>query len=325
MEYSRGRIPLVDVILPLPLADTYTYRLPERLVGKVERGCRLIVPFGTKKIYSAIVVRVYDDVPPENYPLKEAVELLDEAPILLPDQLWLWRWIAGYYLCSVGEVYKAALPSGLKLESESVVVFNPDYDLDAPLGKSEQHVLDLMETLKEQKVLDLQKAVGVKNVLPVIKSLLEKGALMMREELKRNYRPKTVHCVRLAEAFFSEDRLNQLYDEMGRAQRQKDLLTRYLDLSKAAAALTLQNRQLLIEIEKQTLVEGFTESVFKALKDRGVLEVYEKVVPRAALSLKSDCPIPVKPLSNAQQRAYDEIQREFQQHNICLLHGVTSA
>ena len=187
MEHSPCLFLLADVVLPLPLAETYTYRIPEWLGERVKVGCRLIVPFGTKKMYSAIVVRFHNDEP--DMELKESIDLLDESPVLLPDQLWLWQWIADYYLCSMGEVYKAALPSGMKLESESVVVYNSDYDAQVPLTRTEQHVLDILEHLSEQKVFELQRAVGVKNILPTIKSLLDKGAVVMHEELKRNYRP----------------------------------------------------------------------------------------------------------------------------------------
>ena len=157
MERPLRLFLLADVILPLPLADTYTYRLPETMRGKVEAGSRLIVPFGSKKIYSAIVLRVYEGPYDDEKQLKDAIDLLDDAPVLLPSQLWLWQWIADYYLCTLGEVYKAALPSGLKLESESVVVYNPDYDDDNPLTKAEQHVLDLMERLRKQKVLEFSQ------------------------------------------------------------------------------------------------------------------------------------------------------------------------
>ncbi len=341
MECSGSLYLLADVVLPLPLAATYTYRIPEMFREKVCVGCRVVVPFGTKKLYSAIVVQIRQDVPPEDYPLKEVIDLMDEAPIMLPAQLWLWRWIADYYLCTLGEVYKAALPSGLKLESESLVVYNPDYDEGEPLSRTEQTVLDLMERLREQRVQDLQKALDAQmvdakrlngkspNVLPIVKRLLEKGALMMHEELRRNYRPRLVHCVRLAEAFFDEGRLNLLFEELDRAQKQKDLLLRYLDLSKASAALTLQNASLLVELEKQTLMEGQSEAAFKGLKDRGVLEVYEREVSRlegqgAGSKGQKDCAISL-PLSPAQQLAYAEIQSVFDEHDVCLLHGVTSS
>lgn len=327
MERPLRLFLLADVVIPLPLADTYTYRLPERLRDRVQAGCRLIVPFGPKKIYSALVTKVREGEVSGEHDLKEAIDVLDEAPILLPGQLEIWRWIADYYLCSLGEVYKAALPNGMKLESESVVIYNPDYDDATPLTKNEQHILDLMEHLREQKVLDLQKVMDVKHVLPIVKSLLDKGAITMREELKRNYRPRTVNCVRLTEDFFHEDRLAQLFDDLHRAQRQHDLLLRYLDLSKASAALTLQNRQLLVELEKQTLMEGQSEAAFKGLRDRGVLEVYEKPVSRlcTASANSSFSHILNFSFSDAQQRAYNEIQASFNVQDICLLHGVTSS
>ena len=339
MECPGSLFLLVDVVLPLPLAETYTYRLPERLQDRVAVGSRLIVPFGSKKIYSAIVVKVYSSPVAPHALLKDAVDVLDEFPVLLPDQLWLWQWISDYYLCTLGEVYKAALPSGMKLESESIVEFNPDYDDATPLSPAEQYAFDLMERLRTQKILDLQKSIqdnfrpasGTKdprvNPLRVIKSLFDKGALMMHEQLQRNYRPKTVNCVRLTEAFFSEGRLNQLYEELRRAPKQADLLTRYLDLSKASAALTLQNRSLLVELEKSTLMEGQSEAAFKGLKERGVLEVYEKAVSRLGSEESSTLhPSPFTlHLSSAQQQAYDEIQTAFQTHDICLLHGVTSS
>ncbi|MBQ5380814.1 MAG: primosomal protein N', partial [Paraprevotella sp.] len=113
----------VDVILPLPLAATYTYALPESCVANVECGCRVIVPFGAKKIYTAVVIEVHERQP-EGYAVKSVKEVLDVSPVLLPQQLKFWEWIAEYYLCSVGEVFKAALPSGMKLESESRLTLN---------------------------------------------------------------------------------------------------------------------------------------------------------------------------------------------------------
>lgn len=372
MEHSCSGILLIDVVLPLPLAETYTYRLPESMHDRVRVGSRVIVPFGNKKIYSAIVVKgPYPQSPPEEgtynggersdalpsgrewggWDLKEVLDVLDPVPILLPDQLWLWQWIADYYLCTLGEVYKAALPSGMKLESESVVEYNSDYDTDTPFTRNEQYLLDLMERLREQRVQDLQKAFDASqmvngksvngksvNVLSLVKSLLDKGALIMHEQLKQNYRPRIVHCVRLTEAFFSQDRLNQLFDELRRAQRQSDLLLRYLDLSKAAAALTLQNRSLLVELEKSTLMEGQSEAAFKGLRERGVLEVYERELSRieglknsSIEELKTDeqnnfqSSIFNLQLSPAQQVAYDSIRTAFATRDVCLLHGVTSS
>ena len=319
-----------DVVLPLPLAETYTYALPATFQEEVQVGCRLIVPFGVKKIYSAIVVAIHE-VPPSSVRLKEAIELLDEHPVLLPKQLNLWRWIADYYLCTLGEVYKAAMPSGMKLESESVVVYNPDFDSSLSLTEGERWLLTIMEERQEQKLADLQKVSASagekgKGVLRLIKSLLAKGGVTMKEEVKRTYRPRTINCVRLTEEFLSEERLRLLHEELGRSPRQQELLSRYLTLSEASASLRLQNRQLLVEVEKQSLMANQSEAAFRALRDRGVIEVYQKEVLRVGtnadlISLSSQ----LSPLSEAQQRAKDEIDAHLRQRNVCLLHGVTSS
>ena len=132
-----------DVIVPLPIIGQYTYAVPAELEGKVCPGIRVIVPFGKKKYYTAIVTRVHEDAPAD-YTVKDLVEILDEKPVLLKRQYDFWQWIADYYLCTLGDVYKAALPSGMKLESETLVVSNPDYEAESPLPEKEQLVLDAL-------------------------------------------------------------------------------------------------------------------------------------------------------------------------------------
>ena len=132
-----------DVVLPLPIGDTFTYALPASLQPCAQVGCSVIVPFGNRKMYSAIIVRLHDDKP--DYATKEALELNGNAPLVLPAQLRLWRWIADYYLCTLGDVYKAALPSGLKLESESSVMYADDFTDTESLTPSERRIYDLLE------------------------------------------------------------------------------------------------------------------------------------------------------------------------------------
>lgn len=151
---------------------------------------RVVVPFGRKKYYTAIVRNVHHYAPTE-YEVKEISTVLDTSPILLPGQFRFWEWLADYYLCTQGDVYKAALPSGLKLESETIVEYNPDFEADAPLSEREQLVLDLLAKEPEQCVTKLEKESGLKNILTVIKSLLDKEALFVKEELRRTYKPKT--------------------------------------------------------------------------------------------------------------------------------------
>ena len=208
----------VDVILPLPLAGSYTYSLPDEFQDKVHTGSRVIVPFGKKRYYTAIVTNVHY-CKPEEYETKEITEVLDEHPVLLPLQLKLWEWIASYYLCTVGDVYKAALPSGMKLESETIVQYNPDYEADSPLTPREQMLLDLLAKEPEQTVTQLEKTSGIKNILPLVNSLLKKEAISIKEEIKRIYKPKLETRVRLCAFYEREDNLRKLFDEWSSRSR----------------------------------------------------------------------------------------------------------
>ena len=147
----------VDVILPLPLNSCFTYALPETLAGNVQVGCRVVVPFGKKKFYTGIVQDIHCREP-EGYEVKDVADVLDARPVLLASQFKLWDWVADYYLCTRGDVYKAALPSGLKLESETIVAFNPDFEPSGRLSDREQKVLSQLESEGETSVTCLEKS-----------------------------------------------------------------------------------------------------------------------------------------------------------------------
>ena len=157
----------VDVILPLPLHACFTYALPLEMAERVRIGCRVVVPFGKKKYYTGIVRNVHY-LKPQAYEVKEVSAMLDERSILLPLQFRFWEWLADYYLCTQGDVYKAALPSGLKLESETVVEINPDFEADGSLTERERTILDLLAVEPVQAVTKLEKDSGLKNILGVI-------------------------------------------------------------------------------------------------------------------------------------------------------------
>lgn len=309
----------VDVILPLPLHACFTYALPSGMDAEVQIGCRVVVPFGKKKYYTGIVRNVHY-LKPQDYEVKEVSAVLDGQPILLPLQFRFWEWLADYYLCTQGDVYKAALPSGLKLESETVVEYNPDFEATEPLPEREQKVLDLLAAEPEQTVTRLEKDSGLKNILAVVKSLLEKDALFVKEELKRTYKPKTETRVRLTEAARSERRLHFFFDELQRrAPKQLDLLMKYIELSGCLGGQTVR------EVSKAELLKhsGATPAVFGGLVDRGVFEVYHQEVGR--LETVSQALQPLNELNVHQQRALDEIRASFREKNVCLLHGVTSS
>ena len=313
-----------DVILPLPLEGTFTYSLPKSFANLVQVGCRIIVPFGTSKFYSVIVVKLHDEVP--SYTTKEAIELLDSSPIVTDRQLKLWEWIADYYLCTIGDVYKAALPSGLKLESESCVMYNEEFIADSTLSPSEERIIQALEEDMVQTLSALQRKTGIKNILPVIKRLLEKDAVRIKEEVKRTYKPRLATYVRLTASFFDESLLNETLTQLKRSAKQVDLLMKYASLSGVSAALALQNYQLLKEITKQELLESAscTPSVLKAICQKGILEQYQKPIGRLVQQyLPTE--LVMHPLSEEQERAKKEIKEAWKQQDVCLLHGVTSS
>jgi len=307
-----------DVIVPLPIANTYTYALPEGMEREVMVGSRVVVPFGRKKFYTAIIVRLHD-TPPTEYETKDVVEVLDTHPIILPNQYRFWEWIASYYLCTMGDVYKAALPAGMKLESETIVELNSDYEATEPLPEREQRILDLLANEKEQSITVLEKESGLKNILTVVKSLIDKEAIFVKEELKRTYKPRTEACVRIVPDNPAEERLHELFQTLGRAPKQLALLMRYVELSGLMGGGKRQ------EVTKKELITkaNVSEAVLKGLVDKGVFEVYHRETGRLRDGLR---PVnELRPLSDAQRQAMQRIQQVFGEKNVCLLHGVTSS
>lgn len=309
----------VDVIVPLPVAGQYTYSVPADLEDKVKAGCRIVVPFGSKKFYTAIVTSVHQSAP-ETYETKDLVEVLDTSPVLLKRQYDFWKWLADYCLCTLGDVYKAALPSGMKLESETLVVSNPEFEADKPLPEKEQRILDLLSDDSEQCITQLEKASGIKNLLPVIKSLLEKEAIRVKEELKRSYKPRVEVRVRLTEGMQAEETVHRLFDTLARAPKQLALLMKYIELSGWSG-----EKKNLKEVSRKALLDatGATNSVFNGLVEKHIFETYTFEIGRL-----SEGPVEIvglNPLSMAQQRAYTEILVHFHQKNVCLLHGVTAS
>ena len=321
-----------SVLLPLAVKGSFTYHLPETLREKVEVGMRVVVQFGAKRYYTGIVVALHSQLPTDmdnNGKLKEVTDIVDQKPLLLPSQLRLWQWIASYYMCSEGEVMKAALPSGLKIESETIVLRNADYNGEEEnFSDVECRILSVLDSEKGQTILDIEKKLGERNLLRAVRHLMEHGALVVRESLAHNYRPKTSTYVRLAETFFSEAKLNEVFNAMKRAPQQETLLLRYLQLSEAASAINLGNSEMLLPVSRSMLCAENTSApaALTALCKRGVLETYMveesrlKETPDASLTALAG-----KPLSQEQQRAYEAIGASFKEKEVCLLHGVTSS
>ncbi len=284
------------------------------------RGSRVIVPFGMKRFYTAIVTDVHERPPQADYEMKEIFSVLDAMPVLRRPQLRFWEWIASYYICKLGDVYKAALPAGLKLESETTVTCNPDFEADAPLKPNEQAVLDAFgRNAAKLTVSEIERKTGLRNIVPVIASLMGKGAVGVSEELKQGFVPKTQTYIRLHPGWASEARLQEAFDAVKRAAKQERLLVCFLDLTHAL------NPVLRQEVSKKELLEksGQNAAVLKGLLDRGILQCYEKRVSR----LQSRMCRLEEPhaLTGGQQEAYGKILDVFGEKDVCLLHGVTSS
>lgn len=316
--YLCHRMKYADVILPLPLPRSFTYSIPSGSEETLVPGCRVVVPFGRKKFYTAIVESVHNNAP-RDYEVKEISTILDVNPVLLPSQFKLWQWLADYYLCTIGDVYKAALPSGLKLESETIIVFNPDFEAEDQLPVKEQMILDLLSAATEQSLTRLEKESGIKNILTVIKSLLEKDAVYIKEELRRSYKPKTEARVRINDSISSEEQLSKLFDELSRAPKQLALLMKYIELSGFMGSNPVK------EVSKKELLQRSSASpaVFNGLVDRKVFEIYHHETGR--LNMFRNDTVSVHPLNEYQEKAFHAINESFTDKNVTLLHGVTSS
>lgn len=309
-----------DVVLPLPLYKYFTYRIPSDWQTSLQPGSRVVVPFGRKKYYTAIVVRLHD-VMPQGYEVKEILSILDDRPVLRRPQLQFWEWIADYYLCSVGDVYKAALPSGLKLESETVVTLNTEFEEpdDDRLKEREWMLLAALGKRSRMTVQELEKESGMHNILPVLRRLLEREAVFVSEQIKAHYRPKTETYIRLAFAPGDEAALRSAFERVKQAKKQEVMLLSFLDLS-----LFMQKGKLR-EVSRKALLDrsGVSSAVLGAMVEKGIFEVYKKEISRFDTATFTEGEI--APLSELQQMACNQIVESFREHDVTLLHGVTSS
>ena len=312
---------LIQVILPIPLQGTFTYSVPDDVRDMVGMGTRVLVQFGRKKYYTAIVAGI-DQTPPGNYEVKEIMAVLDPHPALRYPQLKFWEWLADYYLCSVGEVMKAALPTGLKIESESVVTLNPEFDSDdgIRLTHRQSEIIAALQHSGKDSLAGLEKTLGMKNIAPHVNALLAAGVVRVDERVVEKYRPKTVAKVRILCDRGDESRLHSFFDMTKRSQQQQSLLLSYLDRSKF-----MVKGEEIRDVERDSLMKtaGVTAAVLKGLVDKGILEVYKEKINRFASGKDKKIELPV--LSPAQAEAAKQIRESFREYAVTLLHGVTGS
>jgi len=309
----------VDVILPLPLKASFTYAVPADWSEQIRVGMRVVVPFGKRKMYTAIVSLLHTFKPELPYEIKEIICLLDAQPILRNPQLKFWEWISNYYMAYMGDVYQAAVPAGMKLESETLVCINPDFEAETVLSDKEQRILDALSDGRPTTVEMLNKATEMSGVLPTLKLLLEKNAIEVNEALTEKFRIKTETFIRLNPDFENEEKLRQIFDELSRAKKQLDLLMSFIELSKF---LQPNKRQ---EITKKDLLEksGASVAILNGLIEKNIFEQYKKEISRLDLAVTNTQAI--FPLNSSQQTALQEINFQFAEKQVVLLHGITSS
>jgi primosomal protein N' (replication factor Y) len=308
----------VDVVVPLPVSGTFTYAVPTEWTDSIRIGMRVVVQFGARKLYTGIITVIHTQEP-TLYKPKEILCLLDTEPVMRRPQYKFWEWISGYYMSTIGEVYQAAVPSGLKLESETEVCINPDFEADEILSVKEQQVLDVLSDTKPHSIAELNKFCSVTDIMPVIKKLLDKGAVEVNESVSEKFKAKTEACIRLSTLYSEEDKLKSLFDSLSRAPKQLTLLMRYIELSKC---LKTKNTEIVF---KKALLEktAISAAVLNNMVEKGIFEIYQLETGRLGVATLETAH--AFPLNDSQQKALSDIENQFIDKPVVLLHGVTSS
>lgn len=311
-----------EVLLPLPLTGTFTYIVPEALADRVKPGHRVIVPFGRRKFYTAIVTGLTPRLP-GNFEVKEISQALDDTPIIRHPQLKLWEWMAEYYLCSPGEVYKAALPAGLKIESETFIDINPDYEESPERRLDEREVMVMANVAHAEKRVtmgDIERMTGFRNVTAIVSRLVELGALRVSENLVERYHTRKETFVEIAIERGDAEALHRAFDTVGSSPKQEKALMTLLELTQF-----MRRDAKLREVRRSELTDraGVTTAIVGALEKRGIIRQVRRGVSRFAPVDTEPGPLPE--LTPAQKNTLDAIHASWREKDITLLHGVTSS
>ena len=314
----------VDVLLPLPLSALFTYRVPQDLEGYVQFGVRVIVPFGRSKLYSGLVTRVHTEAP-QQLTTKYILDVMDDQPVVSEKQFKLWQWMADYYLCSLGEVMAASLPSALKLASETKIKLHPDFSGDVTiLNERELSIAEALARQEQMTVDEVARTVNIQKIIPIIKSLVDKRVVITDEEIRNPYKPKRETVIRLADEFAEEQPFMALLDQLNASSRtapQADTLLSFM-------MLTHHDKQYDFKavIPKSKLLEAreVTPSRLQTLLKKNIL-VSEEIVISRLVDVSSQEEVANIELSEAQNEAFQQINTQFEQYPVVLLHGVTGS
>jgi len=309
----------VDVILPLAVEGTFTYRVPYELNDEVGTGKRVVVQFGKKKIYTALIYKVHQNAPTA-YSVKYVLSVLDKHPMVTESQFKLWEWMAYYYYSHLGEVMNAALPQAFKLESETRIILNPDFNQEFDkLNDKEYLVAEALTVRNVLSLTEVSKITEQIKVFNIVKSLIEKGVVVLEEELKDKYKPKIETFVKLSDIYKDETNLKKLFDNLEKkAEKQFNLLLKYIQLAQ-------KQQDMFFPVSKNVLLKegNFSASVLDGMIKKEIFEAFKSEVSRLK---KYDKPlIDTLSLTESQELAYQDIKEKFKTKDVVLLHGVTSS
>lgn len=310
----------VDVLLPLPIPRHFTYRVPRVWNENMQTGIRVVVPFGTSKVLTGLILDIHTH-PPKNYQAKYLLEVLDDSPLVTMAQIKLFHWVAEYYLCYPGEVFQIALPAGLKISSQSKVQLNPSFDDQDLLNEKEILVQQMLEEKGALVYDEIAKIADVKSPYHIIKSMVGKGAILIFDELKDRYTPKVIRKIRLCQEWQSNEKLLELIKLLEDKPKQIAILLHYLRFIPVLRQPELNQKGL----EKSSFSEGeLSESSLKTLIKNQIFESFEVIISRFG-SDSDDFEAKTVELNTPQQKAYHSILQEFQQKDVVLLHGITGS
>jgi primosomal protein N' (replication factor Y) len=304
-----------EIIIPLALPKNYTWEIPTHLTEEVMIGMRVEVMLGANKRYAGIIKK-FIEVKPDAFDPKPILSVLDEAPIVYPAQIALWEWMANYYMCTEGEVMQAAIPSHLKISSESIFIFNEDFALDNHhLTDAEYIISEALQIKKELSISEIQKLLDKKSVYPVVNKLILKGACFIQESMTDKYKAKSATFITLAAQYREEAVLEKLLNEWSNAPKQLALLLSFLHLEKTEPVVS-QKRIL----EKADA----SHAQLKALIDKGILIAEKRKIDRIAKDSSLGAHTHHQ-LSENQQIAFNSILAQLKTHPVHLLHGITGS
>jgi primosomal protein N' (replication factor Y) len=312
-----------DVLLPVPIPQLFTYRVPFELNEYIKIGTRVVVQFGSRRILTAIVMELHEN-PPKGYQAKYILELMDEEPIVADKQLKLWQWTAEYYLCSVGEVMNIGLPAGLKLSSESRVQLNPNFELSNQEGlefsNREQQIVDALKEKASLTFDEISNLINLQNIYNLLKSLIRKDVIMIFEEVKDKYKPKIIDKIRFASAYHTESQLDTLFKDLEKKPKQLDVILKYLSLVPIQELADKNN----FGVAKSALTQnGISVSALQTLIKNGIFEEFEYIVSRFA-EINEAALLQIQ-LTDYQQEIEQKILEHYQSKDTVLLHGITGS